>query len=92
MRASKELWEKNARLHCALHFVWAAMALFGDIVIIRNGGFGKMDAPTVRPDNRPFLYWSGVVVIALAGLVVLGFGIWRLVKIKRGRLKLQSRY
>ena len=86
MPASKEYWEQNPGVHCLLHFLAAAFCLSGDVAIVLNGGFGKKwGSPTETPANSPFLYWFGVVVIAVAGFIVLGFGVWRLIHLKKTR-------
>ena len=67
--------------------LWGGFALTWSGTTLSRGRFlyGRQPAVLVRPDRHPWVFWAGVIGVAVAGLVVLSLGIYSLVLHYRAR-------
>jgi len=60
-----------------VHALWSGEVL---IVWSRLGGWGSLSSRATR-EEQPALYWAATVLYGAGGLLLAGFGIYRLLKI-----------
>jgi hypothetical protein len=58
----------------ALHALWSGET---SVVWSRLGGWGSLESRATR-DERPMLFWSTVLLYGISGLLLAGFGAYRL--------------